>query len=183
MTSVTAPDADSRFGSTEPPHHGDERTLLLAFLRRQRALVAWKLEGADEAVLRSVATSTGLTIHGIVRHLYNVERSWLRRAFAGESGLAFDWTDDDPEAELRVPAEVTMAELLAAYAAEAQRCDAVIEEASSLDAVAAARDLSLRWIVLHLIEELARHLGQLDLLREQADGTAGEEPIPSVSSR
>ena len=69
-----------------------------------------------------------------------------------------------------------MADLLRAYAEEAARCDAVIAAAPSLDAVSASRGFSLRWIMCHMIEETGRHLGHLDLLREQADGEVGEEP-------
>jgi hypothetical protein len=75
-----------------------------------------------------------------------------------------------------VPADVTMADLLGDYAAESRRCDAVVMDAASLDAVSAQRDMSLRWILLHLVEETARHLGHIDLLRERADGSTGEEP-------
>jgi hypothetical protein len=122
-----------------------------------------------------VSTSTGLTVHGVVRHLENVERSWWRRHFAGELGLSFDWTDDDPDGEMKVPAGVSLVDLLAAYRAEVARCDEVIA-AHGLDDVGALRDHSLRWIVLHMTEETARHLGHLDLLRELADGATGEEP-------
>jgi uncharacterized damage-inducible protein DinB len=115
-------------------------------------------------------------LHGLVRHLTNVERSWLRDVFAGEEGLVFDWTEQDPDAEWRVPAGTTMADLLGDYAAESRRCDAVVMGATSLDAVSAQRDMSLRWILLHLVEETARHLGHIDLLRERADGSTGEEP-------
>jgi len=168
----------TRRGITEPAAQGDERTALLGFLRRQRELVAWKVGGASDAVLRSVATPSGLTAHGLVRHLTNVERSWLRQVFADESDLVFDWTDEDPDGELHVPEGVPMAELLAAYAVEAERCDEVITSAESLDALSARGERSLRWILLHLVEETARHLGHLDLLREQADGAVGEEPEP-----
>ncbi|MEV0704716.1 DinB family protein [Saccharopolyspora sp. NPDC050389] len=161
---------------TAPAHHGDERTALLSFLQRQRDLVVWKVSGASDAVLRSVATPTGLTLPGLVRHLTNVERSWFRRVFAGETGLVFDWSDADPDGDLKVPDGVPMAELLAEYTAESARCDEVLRAAGSLDEVSALRDLSLRWVVLHLIEETARHLGHIDVLREQADGVVGEEP-------
>ena len=165
-----------RFGITEAAHHGDECTTLLGVLQRQRDLVAWKLRDVPDDVLGAVATPTGMGLHGLVRHLTNVERSWLRDVFAGEEGLVFDWTEQDPDAEWRVPADMTMAGLLGDYAAESRRCDAVVMDAASLDAVSAQRDMSLRWILLHLVEETARHLGHIDLLREQADGSTGEEP-------
>jgi len=62
------------------------------------------------------------------------------------------------------------------YAEESRRCDPVVVAARSLDVVSAARNVSLRWILLHLIEETARHLGHIDVLGEQADASTGEEP-------
>ena len=100
----------------------------------------------------------------------------MRDVFAGQRGLAYDWTEQDPEAEWRVPAGTRMADLMADHAAESGLCDAVVSAAVSLDAVSAHGDMSLRWILLHLIEETDRHLGHIDLLREQADGSTGEEP-------
>jgi len=165
-----------RAGVTEAAHFGDERTTILGFLQRQRDLVAWKVGDAADAELRPVATPSGMTAPGIVRHLTNVERSWLRDVFAGQDGLTFDWTDADPDGEFHVPADVTMAELLADYAAESRRCDAIIAAAASIDSVSVRRRFSLRWILIHLVEETSRHLGHLDLLRERADGTVGEDP-------
>jgi hypothetical protein len=158
-----------------PPHQGTERDLLLAYLARQRELVFWKLEGLSDADARSVATSTGLTIHGLVRHLENVERSWWRRHFAGQEGLHFDWSDEDPDGEMHVPEDVPLTALLGAYRAEIALCDEVIA-AHRLEDVSALRDHSMRWIALHLVEEIGRHLGHLDLLCELADGRTGEEP-------
>lgn len=112
----------------------------------------------------------------MVRHLANVERSWVRDVFAGQDGLVFDWSEGDPDGELHVPQDLTMADLLADYAAETQRCDAVVAAAVSLDMCSAQRGFSLRWVLLHLIEETARHLGHIDLLRERAGGRVGEEP-------
>ena len=108
------------------------------------------LRDVPDDVLGAVATPTGMGLHGLVRHLTNVERSWLRDVFAGEEGLVFDWTGQDPDAEWRVPADMTMADLLGDYAAESRRCDAVVMDAASLDAVSAQRDMSLRWILLQI---------------------------------
>ena len=166
-----------RGGVTEPAHLGDERTTLLGFLQRQRDLVAWKMRDASDETLASARAPSGLTLHGVVRHLENVERSWIREFFAGQTGLHFDASDEDPDGDMRAEG-VPMADLLASYAAETALCDAVIAAAPSLDATAADVDepYSLRWIVMHLIEETGRHLGHIDLLREQADGAVGEDP-------
>jgi uncharacterized damage-inducible protein DinB len=172
----------TRGGITEAAHLGDERTALIGFLQHQRDLVAWKMRDAPDEVLRSVQTPTGLTLHGLVRHLEHVERSWVRDVFAGEDGLPYAWTDDDPDGDLHVPDHVSMADLLHDYAEESARCDAVFAAAASLEAVSVRRDFSLRWILLHLIEETSRHLGHIDLLREEADGQVGEEPGAATPS-
>jgi len=165
-----------RGGVTEAAHLGDERTTLMGFLQRQRDLVAWKLRDVPDDILRSVRTPSGVTLHGVVRHLENVERSWFRDDFAAERDLHFDWTDDDHDGEWHVAEDVTMATLLVNYAAESERCDAVIAAAPTLDEVSEDGSFSLRWIIVHLIEETGRHLGHIDLLREQADGAVGEDP-------
>lgn len=165
-----------RGGVTEAAHIGDERTTLMGFLQHQRDLVSWKVRDASDQTLRSVGTPTGLTLHGVVRHLENVERSWFREVFAGQDDLSYDWTEEDPDGELHVTGDVPMADLVQAYIRESALCDEVIAAAPSLDTVSARRAFSLRWIILHLIEETSRHLGHIDLLREQADGAVGEEP-------
>ncbi len=162
-------------GGLIPRHQLGEREALLAYLARQRALVCWKVEGMDDAAARAVSTPSGLTVHGVVRHLENVERGWWREHVAGEQGLHFDWSDSEPDAEMRVPEDVLLTDLVAAYRTETRRCDEVIA-ARSLDDVSAMRDHTVRWVLLHLIEETARHVGHLDLLAEQVDGRVGEEP-------
>ncbi len=168
-----------RGGVTEPAHLGDERTTLLGFLQRQRDLVAWKVREASDETLASVRMPSGLTLHGIVRHLTNVERSWFREFFAGETGLTFDSSDENPDGDFRAEG-LPMNDLLAAYATETARCDEVIAATPSLDATATSSDgmftFSLRWVIAHMIEETGRHLGHMDLLREQADGAVGEDP-------
>jgi uncharacterized damage-inducible protein DinB len=155
-------------GGLIPRHQLAERDMLLAYLRRQRELVFWKLDGLAEDAARSVATTTGLTIHGIVRHLAGVERGWLREHFAGGPRERVRDREFEPQHD-------TLVDLLAAYRAEIAACDDVVA-AADLDDVSALRDHSLRWILMHLVEEVSRHLGHLDLLCELADGRVGEEP-------
>ena len=177
MTDGSGADNGTRGGVAEPAHLGDERTTLMGFLQRQRDLVAWKMREASDETLASVSMPSGLTLHGIVRHLENVERSWFRDFFAGQPDLRFDDTEEDPDGDFH-PDGVPMADLLDSYAAETARCDEVIAAASSLDTTATegAHTYSLRWIIVHMIEETGRHLGHVDLLREQADGAVGEDP-------
>jgi uncharacterized damage-inducible protein DinB len=168
---------------TDPVRAGDERTSLMDFLCSQRELVAWKLTDVDEGAIRAVSTPTGMTALGIVRHLTNVERSWFRDDFLGEGGLAFDWSEAAPDGEWVVPDEVPLDQILAAYATEWQRCDEAIAS-HGLDELTVDGAYSLRWIILHMIEETARHLGHIDVLREQTDGSTGADPLaPSVQTR
>jgi uncharacterized damage-inducible protein DinB len=136
------------------------------------------MRDASDETLASVRMPSGITLHGIVKHLTNVERSWFREFFAGERGLSFDWSDDHPDGDFRAEG-ARMSDLLAAYAEETARCDAAIAAAPSLDATAtdeSGSTFSLRWVIGHMIEETGRHLGHIDLLREQADGAVGEDP-------
>ena len=151
-----------------PQHALPERELLLAYLQRQRELVFWKCDGLDEDAAKGQSTPTGLTIHGIVRHLTGVERGWIREHFAGEP------EERVREEEFWVPTQ-SLPELVEGYRAEIAASDEVIA-AHDLDDIAARGDNSLRWIVVHLIEEISRHVGHLDLLCELAHRRTGEEP-------
>ena len=157
------------------PFAADERGMLLAYLQRQRDLVVWKVAELDDQDADGVATPSGLTIRGLLYHLRDVERSWLRRWFAGEQGLPVEGVDAGQVAGTRAPDGVRLTDLVAAYSAETRRCDQVIA-AHALEDVEAEGPRTLRCILHHLIEETARHLGHLDLLCELADGRVGEEP-------
>ena len=160
---------------TAVPPAVDERTMLLGYLQRQRILVLWKVAGLSDHDAHRVGTTSGLTIHGVIDHLTDVERSWVRRWFAGRRGLHIGGVDAEhvqPPLDL---AGARLKDLVNAYVEETRRCDEVIAE-HHLDDTEVHGDRTLRWIVHHLIEETARHLGHLDLLRELADGTTGEQP-------
>ena len=155
-----------------PRHGAPDRALLLAYLDRQRGLVAWKLDGLPDEVARAVRTPSGLNVHGLVRHLEDVERSWVREHLDGQTGLTYGWQEGG---DMPTTPDARLTDLLASYAAELRRCDEVLARLD-LDEVGATKDHTVRWVVLHLIEEIARHVGHLDLLAELADGRTGEEP-------
>ena len=135
-------------GVTEAAHVGDERTTLVGFLQRQRDLVTWKMRDASDQTLSSVRMPSGLTLPGVVKHLTNVERGWIRAFFGGQTGLSFDSTDEDPDADFHAEG-VPMADLLAAYAAETALCDQVIAAAPSLDTTATDEDAHVLAAVDH----------------------------------
>jgi uncharacterized damage-inducible protein DinB len=169
---------------TEAPFDADERTMLCAFLDFHRATLVWKVEGlGDDELHRVPIPSSTLTLGGLVKHLALVEDSWFTQRFAG-SDEPEPWAsapfDDDPDWEFHSSADDSLETLLALYRAACDRSRAVVDAAASLDQVSTAPDrrtghlFTLRWILLHMIEETARHNGHADLLREAIDGATGE---------
>jgi uncharacterized damage-inducible protein DinB len=164
----------------------DERTMLTAFLDYHRATLAWKASGLTQAELSQTIPSSSLTIGGLVKHMALVEDSWFIEDFLGqpmpEPWASVDW-EADRDWEFHTAADDTPEELLAQYAESCARSRAIVTAAKSLDdrAVATARHgpeqgqpFTLRWILLHMIEETARHNGHVDLIRESIDGLTGE---------
>ena len=119
---------------------------------------------------------SNLSLLGLVRHLAEVERSWLRHGIAGEDVDGLWVTDDDPDADLD---DVGTADVEEAFVAWEDECELsrTIVATYPLDTTLTNRDgvvISLRWVLLHLIEEYARHNGHADLIRESIDGQTGE---------
>ncbi|MDX1448631.1 MAG: DinB family protein, partial [Acidimicrobiia bacterium] len=158
------------------PTTADEFTTLTSFLDYFREVVVHKLEGVEESALRAVLVPSRLTtLGGIIRHLGFVERWWFQSVYAGRE-LDYPWSKEAPDAEFLVPDGASADSLIAFYrdcCAESRR---VVEESPDLDRVvrAGSREVSLRWILVHMIEETARHAGHLDLLRESWDGAVGD---------
>ncbi|MDX6244834.1 MAG: hypothetical protein QOE76_2557 [Frankiales bacterium] len=167
--------SDPSRATADVPYAAGEREMLLGYLQRQRDLVLWKVDGLSDHDAHRVGTTTGLTIHGIVDHLTDVERSWLRRWFAGRRGLHIGGIDaHHVQAPLELPG-ARLKDLVPAYVEESRRCDEIVAEHHLAD-VGVDGGQTLRWILHHLIEETSRHVGHLDLLRELADGRTGEAP-------
>ena len=168
----------------DPDGATDEKTMLVQYLDHQRATVAMKARGVDAAGTAATVGASTLTLGGLVKHLTLVEHSWFEHRFVNgperEPWASVDW-DADPDWEFRTGATEDIDELLADYAAACERSNAVIAVAALDDRLAwpgwdeAERERpSLRWVILHMIEETARHAGQADLLREAVDGAVGE---------
>jgi uncharacterized damage-inducible protein DinB len=161
----------------EPPFTGDERTMLESWLEFHRVTLLLKCEGLDDAgrKARPVETSK-LSLHGLVRHMAEVERNWFRRVLLEEPDAPDIW--DDPELlelELFPLDDADWEADLAAWQAE---CDASRAAAARFDldhtGMRRGRPCSLRWIYTHMIEEYARHNGHADLIREMVDGAVGD---------
>ncbi len=160
----------------DPPFSGSERELLTAFLDYHRQTILWKIEGLSDTDLRRIMTPSGLSLLGLIKHLAYVERSWFQDDFAGEV-VSFPWTDDDPNADFRIEPDETTEDILTLYRAEAERSREIVAAASFDDIARKPKQkdaISLRWIVIHMIEETARHNGHVDLMREAIDGQTGE---------
>jgi hypothetical protein len=154
----------------------DERTTLLAFLGHQRRFLIRKVSGLTEDQVRIASCQpSDLTLLGLVRHAADVERGWAKRGFAGMVAEPLFYSEEDPDGDFHPPPEATLAEALEALRAEAEDADAIYRGANLDDLEKHERGFySLRWILIHLIEEYARHLGHADLVREAIDGQIGD---------
>lgn len=152
----------------------DERATLSTYLDYLRDAVVRTVEGLSEDDAHRSLLPSGWTPVGLLSHLADDESSWFRDRFAGED-LPVSWTEDDPDADWRAGAALPLAEAVAAYRRECERSRAVVA-AHGLDDVARRpeRSESLRWVLLHMIAETARHAGHIDVVRELLDGTVGE---------
>jgi hypothetical protein len=163
-------------GRPDPPKEAGEKETLVAFLDFHRATLRWKCEGLTPEQLGTAAVEpSGLTLHGLIRHLTEVEVGWFVGTFTDEPVVyAYssaedpdaDWTDLDP----------------AAYADDLRRYDEAVDRARAAITDLEPGDVSedegtrytVRWVLAHMIEEYARHNGHADLLRERLDGSTGE---------
>jgi uncharacterized damage-inducible protein DinB len=169
-------------GRPEPALDGDEITTLLGFLDYQRATLAWKCAGLDDDQLRFTLPTSALSLGGMLKHLARVEDNWFGEVVAEVPTLE-PWDSMPWSAEWQNAAEQTGAELRQLWAdrVDASRQVVTAALAAGADALGATHAAwggqghpSLRWILVHMIEEYARHNGHADLLREAVDGETGE---------
>ena len=161
----------------EPPWQGDERLMLTAWLDYERATLLRKCEQLDgDALVRRDVPPSTLSLLGIVRHMALVEWSWFVRVFKGDKEPEPIDTSDDRDADFN---DLDPARAMDDIEVFQRQCDvsrSIVADAGSFDDMAAStrRHVSLRWIMIHMIEEYARHNGHADLLRERVDGAVGE---------
>lgn len=151
----------------------------LRYLEYFRGILVAKLEGLPAEELRSSRVPSGWTPLELLNHVTHVESRWLEWGFEGRQ-VPDPWADQR-EGRWHVPADVSLTELVAALEEQSLRSQAVIE-AHGLDEVGqpgerwdGAEPATLERVLLHLLQEYARHVGHLDVVRELIDGTVGEE--------
>ena len=168
-------EADPRVGAKAV---GDERSMLVDFLNAQRATLRLKCAGLHaELATRSVEPST-LSLLGLVRHLADVERRWFRQVLAGEPVPPRFSSTCDPDGDFdgAVGESDVIAQAWAALHEEIAFADEFVANAPDLEVTGVddwRGEVSLRWVLIHLVEEYARHNGHADLLRERIDGAVG----------
>jgi len=162
---------------TMPVIAAGERESLEAWLEFYRQTLPWKVGGLSAKQLcRAAIPPSALTIVGIVRHLTDVERFWFSNVAAGTGEKAL-YREADRSADFNGYSEEAALADVAAYSAELERVRAHAASVADLSAPLPGpwrgREMNLRWVYTHMIEEYARHLGHVDLLRECLDGSTG----------
>ncbi|MFD7602825.1 DinB family protein [Streptomyces mirabilis] len=168
-------------GRPIPPAHADERAMLEAWLDFHRATLALKCSGLKDDQLRlAAAAPSSMMLLGLVQHLTEVERNWFQRVFAGQD-LPPVFGESNLDGFVLLP-DRALDEVMAVWQAEIARgreliADASLDDSGRLSEQEAGhvgdQGVSLRWIMVHMIEEYARHNGHADVIRERIDGVTG----------
>jgi len=172
-------------GRPGPPLESGEVATLLGFLDYQRATLEWKCRGLSDEQLRAALPPTSMTLGGLLKHLALVEDIWFTQVVGGEP-MPEPWASayTGPDWEWRSAADNSGDDLRALWAERVKRSHAIVKsrlgqgEEAALSQAHSAWDgqgrASLRWVLVHMIEEYSRHNGHADLIRESIDGQTGE---------
>ncbi|MGQ4384262.1 DinB family protein [Streptomyces sp. SAS_270] len=161
-------------GQVAVPYIGGEKEILHASLQRHRDAVLWKLDGLDDEQVRRVMTPSGTNLLGLVKHLASVEYGWFCRTFGREVEPL--WFDPATEEDMSAGQGETTRQIINFYGRARTAADRTLSE-MSLDDLGTSwhgTKVSLRWVLVHMIEETARHAGHMDIVRELIDGGAGD---------
>jgi uncharacterized damage-inducible protein DinB len=163
---------------TDLPDGLDERSTMLKMLDYTRRTAIAKCDGLSDELARKAPLpgSPLMTVSGLISHLRWVEWSWIQVVLLGHEDEG-PWTDEDPDREFHYRLDWPLADVIADYEALARDHDAQIAgfdlELKAVRSMRSGREVNLRWILHHLVEENARHNGHIDILRELADGVTG----------
>jgi uncharacterized damage-inducible protein DinB len=156
---------------------GGEKESLHVSLDRHRDVVLWKLADLDDERVRRPMTPSGTSLLGLVKHLATVEYGWFCETFGRETEpLPSD--PDDENADMRAEPHETTTDIVEFYCRARAAADTVIDELEVDDVGRAwfGETVSMRWVLIHMIEETARHAGHMDIVRELIDGMTGDHP-------
>ncbi|MET7281860.1 DinB family protein [Kribbella sp. NPDC005582] len=159
-----------------PNRLAGERDALMQQLDFHRATLLGKLEGLDEEQLRRPMTASGLSLLGLVKHLAETEHGWFLKIYGGLPEPDLFSTDDQPDEEFRVGPDETADALVGQYLRTCERARAVVAAGGLDDVVTTPSgvEANLRAILVHMIQETARHNGHADIIREAIDGATGD---------
>jgi uncharacterized damage-inducible protein DinB len=164
----------------EPAGAADERAMLEGWLDYHRATLEWKCDGLSDEQLRERSVSpSALSLLGLVRHMVEVERAWFRIRFKGEEVQPTYFTNERPNDDFDDLESSPPSDVFDEWRAECERSRSIAAAAALDDLSVGSRaktgeQVSMRWIMTHMIEEYARHNGHADLLRERIDGATGD---------
>lgn len=154
-----------------------EMETLVRYLDTYRGIIVFKAEGVERSAGIEPLVPSGTSLLGIVKHLAYVERWWFQ-AVLGQREVEFPWSEDDPDADWRIEQDESVDDIINLYRGEFAESQAILEGIGSLDDLFPQGDdeISARRVVIHMIEETARHAGHADILRELIDGSTGWGP-------
>jgi len=169
----------------------DERTGLLAYLAQQRYMLRVAAYGLSDEQARQTPTRSALSIGGLIKHVAATEQGWIDMIIKRDRSSADESSEDDYFANFRLEPDETLASVLQAYDEVAQETERVIAGISDLgQAVPVPQGVpwfpsdveawSVRWVLLHVIEETARHAGHADIIRESIDGATAFPLLAAV---
>ena len=167
-----------------PPVGTDERAALLAFLATQRDALIASVHGLTDADAGKTSTASALSVLALLRHANRTERRWVLAGLDGQD-LPGEWPPADWSKEFVLGPEDSIAGHVAAYRATAARTEEIVNALPSLDAMCRNEQCAqwnARWILLHLIEETARHAGHADIVRESLDGATAPALIDALNA-
>ncbi|MFC7374117.1 DinB family protein [Brachybacterium sp. GCM10030267] len=173
-----APAAVAEGERPEPPLIAGEVETLAGFLDFLRATIVWKVEGLSDEQASARLVGSDTTVTGMIRHLADTERSWFREVLGGvpadEAGYAWS-RGHDAEQEWSLEDGASLEEALADYRAATEASRAQLAGREPDEELRGTREArTVRWVLAHMVEETARHAGQLDILTELLDGRTGE---------